>query len=282
MKAYVLTYHSHHVVGSDYANNDHVAFAIDLESITQCGFAIVSLNRLVDRFIEFTRSGRTAQEGKYVAITFDDGPVFDVEDFVHPAHGPQLSFKNAMLRFRDNGGHATQPELHATAFVIASPIARRTMEEHADPDYTYLSPGSLSDAWWCQAIESGLIGIANHSWDHLHPALAEVAHSRQARADFTQVDNEQDADAQILAASRFIGARTGGRAAPFFAYPFGHYNRFLEQEYFPLKSAEIGIRAAFTTEPRAIAACDSQWSLPRLTCGHHWKTAQDLVRILGA
>ncbi len=42
----VLTYHSHHVVGDDYARNDHIALPIDLRVITDLGFEIVSLEAL--------------------------------------------------------------------------------------------------------------------------------------------------------------------------------------------------------------------------------------------
>ncbi len=48
MRNIVLTYHSHHVVGADYARNDHVAMAIDLEIIGDAGFRIVSLDAMVD------------------------------------------------------------------------------------------------------------------------------------------------------------------------------------------------------------------------------------------
>ena len=281
MKLYILTYHSHHVVGDAYAQNDHIALPLDLEVITAAGYRIVSLATLVERFLAFSRSGVSTND-RYVALTFDDGPVFDVDDFDHPVYGRQPSFLSSMRQFLDAGGRSAQPQLHATAFVIASPIARRTMEEHADAQYTFLTHGSLDDSWWNRAIDTRLIGIANHSFDHLHPALAEVAHSRGARADFTQVDNERDADAQILAASIYIAARTGGRASPFFAYPFGHWNDFLAREYLPAKRDAIGIEAAFTTEARAVRSSDSQWLLPRLTCGHHWTTPQQLQEVLSA
>jgi peptidoglycan/xylan/chitin deacetylase (PgdA/CDA1 family) len=281
MKGFVLTYHSHHVVGIDYAANDHVAFPIDLRTITRCGFRIVSLRRLVDRFGAY-RQHQTSDDERYVALTFDDGPVFDIDDFQHPVYGDQLSFKNAMVRFLENEGGARQPELHATSFVIASAHARRVMESNADPQYTFLTRDSLDESWWNRAIETGLIGIANHSWDHLHPALAQVRHSRQARADFTQVDNEGDADAQIEEASEYIFARTRGKSSPYFAYPFGQSNTFLERDYLPRRGDKMGVEAAFTTKPIAIAKTDSIWALPRLTCGHHWRAADALAAILDA
>ena len=144
----------------------------------------------------------------------------------------------------------------------------------------YLDPGSMNDRWWSGAIDSGFMSIANHSWDHLHPGLTHVVHSRQAKGDFTQVDNQADADGQILAATRYINERTGGRAAPFFAYPFGQYNRFLMKEYFPNGSNGAGIRAAFTVDGRPLHPNEDLWALPRYSCGYNWKSPADLLTLL--
>ena len=143
-------------------------------------------------------------------------------------------------------------------------------------------PGALDDGWWTRAIESRLLAIANHSWDHLHPALPRVAHSADARGDFTRVASEGDADAQILAATRYLRERTAGRAAPYFAYPFGHWNDFLADDYLPRRRADVDVRAAFTTEPRPVRADDSVYRLPRYVCGQHWKHPDELAAILAA
>ncbi len=278
-KGLILTYHSHHVVGDDYGHNDHIAFIEDLELLTATGFEIVPLGTLVDtiRDPSSERSRRIRQP--LVALTFDDGPIYDVEDFVHPEFGHQRSFLNAMRDFRAKRGASTQPDLHATSFVIASPDARRVIETTFDREYTYLGPHSMGDEWWLPAIRTGFISIANHSWDHLHPALPAVAHSRQIRADFSQVLTLEDADAQVQAAAAFIAARTQGRAVPFFAYPFGHYNDFLVRDYFPNRGGG-SVRAAFSIEPRLLGVTDSLWCLPRYVCGDDWRTREDLVRIL--
>ena len=279
-KALILTYHSHHVVGDDYGHNDHIAFVSDLDLLTAVGFLIVPLGTLVDTIRNPSDTARSRHLRRpLVALTFDDGPNYDVEDFVHPEFGYQRSFLNAMRDFRATHGAAIQPHLHATSFVIASPYARRVIEETFDREYTYQGPGSMSDDWWLPAIETGLVAIANHSWDHLHPALPEVAHSRQARADFRQVLTQEDADAQISAAAAFIAGKTNGRAEPFFAYPFGHYNDFLVHDYFPHYGGQ-SVRAAFTVEPRAVATTDSLWCVPRYVCGDDWRAREDLSRIL--
>ncbi len=281
MKAVVLTYHSHRVQGPGYAQNDHVALQVDLQSIARSGGRIVSLATVVDA-IEAQKSGSAAGNdgATMVALTFDDGPVWDFADFDHPNFGRQRGFVNALRDFLLTEGGRAQPETCATSFVIASPEARSVMESTFDGQYTYLQAGALGDSWWAKAIDTGLISIGNHSWDHLHPALETVAHSRQVRADFMQVSTAADANAQIRDAMAYIDAHTDGRAAPFFAYPFGHCNDFLADVYLPSEGKGVGLRAAFTTEPEVIDGSQSVWRLPRFTCGHHWRSPEGLAAIL--
>jgi peptidoglycan/xylan/chitin deacetylase (PgdA/CDA1 family) len=181
MKGVVLAYHSHHVVGNDYARNDHIALPADLELITDAGCKIVSLDTLVDAFFNVAAADSGGGERKLVAITFDDGPIYDVEDFIHPEFRNQRSFLGIMRDFVSRRGETAQSGLSATSFVIASPDARRVIEATYDAAYTYTGPGSMTDEWWNPAIDTGLISIANHSWDHLHPGLPTVAHSGQGR-----------------------------------------------------------------------------------------------------
>jgi peptidoglycan/xylan/chitin deacetylase (PgdA/CDA1 family) len=281
MKAFILAYHSHHVVGEDYARNDHTALAIDLERITDLGCEIVPLSALVDTFFDLGAARPRGGPRNQVALTFDDGPIYDVDPFVHPTFGPQRGFLGIMRDFLARAGDA-QPRLSATSFVIASPEARRVIEATYDAMYTYVGPGVMTDLWWNDAIDTGLISIGNHSWDHLHPALPKVAHSRQVRADFTQVLTDPDAEAQIADAGAFIAERTGSRNAPFFAYPFGQSNGFLADDYLPRNAARLRLRAAFTDEPKPVTGAESRWRLPRYICGHHWKTPEELTAILSA
>lgn len=277
MKAVLLGYHAHHVVGDDYARNDHVALPADLDVITAAGWRIVPLPELI---AAVAAVGENDDDGrKLVALTFDDGPVYDVDDFVHPAYGPQRSFLNALRDFRDRHGGQAQPGLHATSFVIASPAARAAMESSFDREYTWLAPGALDESWWAAATNTGLLAIANHSWDHLHPALAEVAHSGNARGDFSRVVTFADADAQILRAQSYIAERTGGRAASVFAYPFGHYNDFLAERYFPAR-AQYGFVGAVTADPGPVDPASGPWRLARYGCGHHWRSPDELAAIL--
>jgi peptidoglycan/xylan/chitin deacetylase (PgdA/CDA1 family) len=267
----VLTYHSHHVVGPGYADNDHVAFARDLDTLTDAGWRIVPLDEIV-------RVQRHGTPLHLCALTFDDGPVYDVDDVVHPAYGRQVGFANAMRAFAERRPGA-QPGLHATSFVIASPQARLAMESHADPRYTWLAPGSMGEAWWTRALDSGLVAIANHSWDHLHPALPRVRHSRDARGDFAQVVTAADADAQVRDAAAYLDAATQGRASPYFAYPFGQHNTFLARDYLPSVGRDV-CAAAFTTEPRLCSIDDSPFLLPRFVCGADWQAPDELIERL--
>jgi peptidoglycan/xylan/chitin deacetylase (PgdA/CDA1 family) len=283
MRSLILTYHSHHMAGPDYAANDHVALCTDLPLIAAAGIRIVSLGELVDRF-RAEQSGRPLpdNDARCLAITFDDGPEYDAVDYVHPTLGPQRSFLGTMQDFAQSPEGNGQAEICATSFVIACPAARKVMEDVTTSGPYHLHPGAMNDNWWSPAIDTGLMAIANHSWDHLHPALDHVAHSRQAKADFTQVDNRADADAQIKEATGYINARTGGRASPFFAYPFGQYNDFLVDDYLPNDRADLGIRAAFTVDGRPLHESDSIWKLPRYSCGYNWTSPEELRAILAA
>lgn len=273
MKALVLTYHSHNISGTGYATNDHVALARDLRMVHAAGARIVPLAEIARR----VREGLEG-EGTVVGISFDDGPAFDFEDFVHAKFGPQRGFLNVLRDFRAEVGERAQPGLHATSFVIASPNARGAMERAPDCGYPGIE-GWLSDRWWNEAIDSGLMAIGNHSWDHVHHAVDRTAIASAVRDDFTQVDNYTDADREIRAAGDYINARVGGRCE-LFAYPFGHANRYLADDYLPLRAYEHRMTAAFGTGGRAVVAGDSVWNIPRLVCGEHWKSPEELGALL--
>jgi len=274
MKAFVLTYHSHNIAGTTYETNDHVAFASDLRTLTHLGARIVPLERIVESLFD----GLRGDDRPCVGLTFDDGPAFDYADFEHRSFGPQRSFLNILRDFRAEAGPEAQPELHATSFVIASPEARRAMERADDCGYVDI-PGWLTDAWWNDAIDTGLMAVGNHSWDHVHHAVEPLAEPPQARDDFSRVDTYEAADREIRQATIYIRSRTRGRCR-YFAYPFGHVNRYLAEEYLPSRRAEHGMAAAFAVGGRAIAPDDSIWCIPRLVCGHHWRSSEALEALL--
>lgn len=274
MKALILAYHSHNIGGTGYADNDHVAFASDLAALTHAGARIVPVTEIA----EALAAGKLGGDGDtMVGLTFDDGPIFDIDDFDHPRFGPQRSFVNAMRDFRRDHG-AAQPGLSATSFVIASREARRAMERAEECGYTFIEDW-LSDAWWPRAYASGMLAIGNHSWDHVHPAPASIATESQARGDFGRVANYRDADREIRIASDFINSVIPERCETF-AFPFGHTNEYLVRDYLPNHRAEHGMSAAFGTGGRAVRPEDSVWDIPRAVCGHHWKSPAELRRLL--
>lgn len=270
MKIPVLTYHSARVDGNDYETNDHVAFAHDLRLLHGLGLKVGILAEIVKQL-----GAGDASIADRVAISFDDGTDFDYRDLPHPKWGWQRSMFNIMQDFRSEFGPDAQPDLHATSFVVVSPEARQQM------DKTCLAGRNwYSDDWWAPAAASGLMAVANHSWDHTHPTLTVVAQQDQKKGRFDVIDNYTDADAQIRQATEFLAKRTGNQACRLFAYPYGQYSDYLVREYLPKFMDEHQLDAAFTTVPDLLSESHNIWKLPRLVCGEHWKCSDDLATIL--
>ncbi len=264
----VLTYHSINITGHGYAENDHVALARDLEVVHRAGYRVIALDTLVDWIHGRVGDGDVANA---VVLTFDDGSCLDWQDVEHPSFGPQRGFAGILRDF--SGAHGVS--LSATSFLIASPQAR------AELDRTCLAGlGWWGHEWWAEALDEGLIDLGSHSWDHLHPTLDTVAHSRGARGDFTAVDTRADADAQVARASAEI-QRLAGRAPRVFAYPWGQASAYLSGQYLPRNGPGLGLEAAVTTEPRLVQPSDNPWTLPRLTCGDDWKSPEQLLERIG-
>ena len=267
----VLCYHSLNIDANHYSANDHLALAADLRALHAAGRRVIPLHWVVE-WVRGRRPDSDVRGG--VALSLDDGSWFDYYDMEHPRCGRQRGMLGIVQDFQREVG-AQQPHLHITSFVIASPQAR------AELDRTCLvERGWWGDEWWREASAGGLMSIENHSWDHLHPTLDKVAHSRQAKNDFTQVDNFTDARAQIAQASQYI-ARYCGRAPRLFAYPWGQSSDYLTREYFPYAGGH-GLYGAFTTQPRPVVRDDNPWLLPRYVCGCHWRTPEQLTAVLNA
>ena len=135
----------------------------------------------------------------------------------------------------------------------------------------------MNEDWWRPAYDTGLMAIANHSWDHEHPDLKQVGGT--PAGDFFGVDTKEKADRQILAASERIAAVTDLPRPEFFAYPYGHVSDYLQLEYFP-EHQHHGLKAAFTTEPQAVHAGSDRWQLGRYVCGRDWHSQSALKQIL--
>lgn len=273
MQVPVLTYHGVNIAGGDYAGNDHVAFAADLDAIHALGLRIVPLQWVVDQLL-----GRAQRDlRRCVALTCDDGSNFDYYDLDHPEHGRQLSFYNALRGFRARHGAAAQPQLHLTAFVIADPAARARMDSAC-----LVGRDWMQSAWWRSAQDSGLIAIENHSWDHNHPCLDSPGPHGLVRGDFHAVADADQAEFQIARAQQFLAIQLAPHSPRLFCYPFGHVNDYLSREWLPRRGAAVGLDAAFGDAAAPVTLQSYRWNLPRYVCGWHWRTPQALRDLLVA
>ncbi|HEX6635013.1 MAG TPA: hypothetical protein VF038_13665, partial [Usitatibacter sp.] len=69
----ILTWHGMHVAGAGYGDNDHAAFAADLETLHRAGLSVVPLHAIV----EALRAGRLDELAGCVGLSMDDGSDFD-------------------------------------------------------------------------------------------------------------------------------------------------------------------------------------------------------------
>ncbi len=264
----ILTYHSVNILGNDYADNDHVALAADLETITELGFRVVPLARAVER------APAGAPGERLAALTFDDGAVFDYEDFEHPTCGFQKSFYRIMTEFQQRAGPDAQPELHASSFVIVSPEARAAMDR-----IDFGRRNWWHEDWWRPAMASGLISIENHSWDHNHPTVPATVQKHNQKGTFRNIDTRAECDAEIRQAADYLFERTGRRSC-FLAYPWGQSSAYLRDEYLPRFGRVIGLEAAFGSGPGYLDSDSPRWNVPRFVCGPDWKSTDELAAIL--
>ena len=272
MKVPVLTYHSLDIHGNDYDNNDLVALASDIRTITRAGFRIAPLHALVAAWLK----DRTALDGqKIVALTCDDGTDFDYFDLPHPTAGVQRSVVNLMRDFQ-RGNPGTQPTLHITSFPIVSPLARDRLDATC-----MIGTKWWNDSWWRAAVASGFMGIGNHSWDHNHGTLEDQAVPGLPRGSFAVVDTEAAADYEIRQANAWLRRYIPNDSIALFAYPYSETNEFLRGDYLPRVGAQIGLIAALgSVDPAYWTESSDRWYIPRFISRHAWKSPADLQRIL--
>ena len=264
LNAIVLTYHSNNILGSDYASNDHLALAADLQLLSDCRIEVVPLQQLARCVLG--QADWPAQPT--VALSFDDGSWFDWYDLPHPAFGLQPSFRRILAE-------APSP-VCATSFVIASPQARQQLDRSC-----LIGQGWWGDEWWPEAAAGELIQIENHSWDHNHETLLSTVLGDRRKGTFYSVNDDWAAEREIVAAKRYIEQRCGrGLTSELFAYPYGEAPDFLVREFFPRRGRQLGFKAAFTTEPKPLSAGDDPWTLGRYVCGFHWTNPDQLRQIL--
>ncbi len=261
----VLTYHGYNVAGNDYASNDHVALACDLEWLAAHDWTVVALGRAVRSLFD----GAAALPERSICITFDDGTELDWTDVEFGELGRQRGLYGILDDFRR--AHPQRPAPHATAFVIACPHARARMAAGA------LQHGhGMGERWWAPAERSELMTIGNHSWDHRHPL---VVSAEAGGGNFFSVDDPAQARRQVVESARYIASRSGAWPA-LFAYPWGQASDFLRYEFIPKCVPEHGCRGAFGTEPGSMHAGSDRWYLPRYVCGEHWRDPAELAAVL--
>jgi peptidoglycan/xylan/chitin deacetylase (PgdA/CDA1 family) len=267
----ILTYHGVNVAGNDYATNDHVALASDLDTVDRLGWRIVPLPAAIARWLAGDPSWAGGE--RTLAITFDDGTDFDWRDLPHPAHGTQRSLFNTLADFRNAlaGGRAA----HATTFVVVS----RETREHIDR-VGLADRGWWSDTWWRDAVASGYAAVASHSWDHNHDLAEHLMGRPRATGTFRSIDRFELAEDEIARASAHLKRVAPNPGDRLFAYPYGETNDYLVREYFPSEHARIGVDAAFGDGARPMTGEADRWALPRYVCGRDWRSPEGLAALL--
>lgn len=276
MRIPVLTYHALHAPGWEYHSNDHIALERDLAVIRESGRRVVPLSRLVSHLFE--QPDPDLNDRALVALSFDDGSDHDYRDYSHPDWGHLKSFRTLLTAAGDLGWDGGIPQ--GTSFVIVSPDARRQLDERL-----IAGRGQWQEDWWLPAAREGVLEIGNHSWDHAHPALDQVAHSDQTRrssmaGSFMAIDDQTAADTQVLQAEQYLENTLGHHRTGLFAYPFGEASDYLAGTWFPAHADRF--QAAFVTGGDYVTARSDRWRLPRFVCGEHWRTPQELAAILHA
>ena len=273
MKIPVLTYEPMRIDGNGYGENDLVALASDLRQVTDAGFAIRPLREIVDAWLD----GRASELGpRTVALACDHGADFDYVDLPHPRWGLQRSVFNLLRDFAAERPGA-QPRLNVTCFAIVGPQARAALDGTC-----MLGKGWWRDDWWPTAVESGLIHIANQSWDHNHETLPPDLATGVRAGTFRSIDNERLAEHEIGQASAYLQTKAPNPGVGLFAYPYGDTNEFLLRDYFPRRSRSLGIRAAFTTRAGFLENGCGRWEAPRFMFRRDWSSPEELATILRA
>jgi peptidoglycan/xylan/chitin deacetylase (PgdA/CDA1 family) len=273
----ILTYHPIHIIENSYSGNDLLALEQDLATIERLGIPVRSLDQLLTPPDRHELLG-DAIDGPAVAITFDDGAVFDYVDHMHPTCGPQVSAASVLEKCAARYGTLAGAWPRASTFVIASPGARAELDRK-----DYFGGNYWPDDWWREARERRILGVESHSWDHNHPSLERTAQRDNARGTFRNIETHAEAEAEIAQSVRYIGERAG--VAPrFFAYPWGEANDFLAREYLPTRGVELGLWAALgTTGPAAagyVTRDTDRWLVPRFVFGHDWRATAELATLL--
>lgn len=265
----VLCYHSW-TIGDQYNNDDHIALEQDLQLLSQRGYLILPVEKLID-----LKRGRLPKsyvtQNKLVCISFDDGKAYDYIDGERPDGSIIKSFAR-ILRECSETLPTLLPGTRAASFVIGSAEARSMIWND--------SPQLTSDDWWLECADEGTLGLANHSWDHVHENVETVYQQNNIKGSFHEIRTFEDAEAQIAKTQDLLNEKLQGNHLPVFCYPFGHVSEYLKTEYLPQNSDRLGIFGAFSTAGKAVTENTDIWAIPRFVCGYHWRTPEQLANVL--
>lgn len=274
MRGAIFCYHSQNCGGPESTGSDHNSLAENLELVAQFGLPIVSLQEVA---LSLRQPSSSRLPSPFVAFSCDDGTKLDWADYQHPVFGDQRSFANIMRDHCER--HSISSKGTITSFVIASPEARHLIDEGC-----YEGLQLSTEDWWLEAATEGLMLIENHSWDHAHQMVGMKLISPDCPGEFRTVNNEILAEAQILQAHNYINSvcKDAGHSSTLFAYPYGHTNPFLTNEFLPEQGEKAGIVGAFCTAGEFVSEDTDRFSIPRLVCGQHWRFPDEFESILTA
>jgi hypothetical protein len=140
--------------------------------------------------------------------------------------------------------------------------------------------GWWNDDWWVSAIESGVMGIASHSWDHNHESLRNDLFPRVERGTFVSISTSELADYQIRQASELLWTMAPNPSARLFAYPYGPHSPYLVEEYFPRHAGELRLDAALGHSPEPWTHESNCWEIPRFVHPRDWTDPDGLAHLL--
>lgn len=271
----VLCYHSWAVDGRGYESDNHLALESDLKTLAERSYRVIPLPVLVE-VLRGERSLRPLAGAKLVGLSFDDGWDYDYCD-IEDERGDRAISIRSILKQSQRWLSQCYKGPRGVSFVIASPEARAILDRTCGAGLD-----RWRDAWWAPCAAEDVLGIANHSWDHVHDTLPVVRQRENKKGSFLAIDSFEDAEGQIADAQRYINEKTHGRALPLFGYPYGHVSAYLRDIYFAEHGARLGLRAAFGTGGTSVRSDTPIWDIPRFVCGEHWKTKNDFSKLLDA